>query len=231
MAGPPPPVRKVTGPMRIDVFSDPVCPWCYIGKRRLERATRERPGLGFEIHWRSFQLNPEMPPAGIARCDYLSLKFGGAERARKLYDQIARVGTSEGIDFAFERIERTPNTVDAHRLIRFAAGTAKCDDVVERLFRAYFQEGRSIGDIESLAVLAGEAGLDAGAARRHLETDEGVEAVRLEDMQARQLGIQGVPCFIIDDQYALSGAQEPEAFFPIFDLVGEESAARAGRGT
>ena len=168
-----------------------------------------------------------MPEEGIERSRYLTLKFGGAERARHLYDNIRRVGETLGIDFAFERIGRTPNTLQAHRLIRFANGTAQSETVIEALFHRYFVEGGAIGDIDSLIELAVDAGLDAQSVTDCMTGDENLEEVRREDSAARRLGIQGVPCFIINNQYALSGAQEPEAFFPIFEMASQERSASA----
>ena len=201
--------------MLIEIFSDVICPWCFIGKRRLERALEQRPGLEVSIAWRAFQLNPWMPPEGIGRKAYLEAKFGSRDASR-IYDGIRRVGAAEGIDFRFDRIPRTPNTLNAHRLIRLAATEGCQDAVVEALFQAYFLEGRDIGDLAVLADIGETAGLDA---RMPLEADAERASVRAEDARARQMGIQGVPCFIIDRSYAVSGAQEPEYFLPVFDLV------------
>ena len=201
--------------MLIEIFSDVICPWCFIGKRRLERALEQRPGLEVSLAWRAFQLNPWMPPEGMERQAYLDAKFGSRD-ANRIYDAIRRVGAAEGIDFRFDRIPRTPNTLNAHRLIRLAATEGRQDAVVEALFQAYFVEGRDIGDLAVLADIAETAGLDA---RMPLEADAERASVRAEDARARQMGIQGVPCFIIDRSYAVSGAQEPEYFLPVFDLV------------
>lgn len=216
--------------MEIDIYSDPICPWCYIGKRRLERALAERTEYKPAIRWRTFQLNPDMPAAGLERERYLTLKFGGSDRASQLYDNIRRAGETEGIEFAFDRIARTPNTLQAHRLIRFANGTPQSDTIIETLFRRYFVEGGSIGDIESLIETGIAEGMNADALRAYMTSDEDLDAVQLEDSSARRLGIQGVPCFIINSQYALSGAQEPEAFYPLFEMAAqEESQAIASR--
>jgi predicted DsbA family dithiol-disulfide isomerase len=203
----------------IDLFSDPICPWCFIGKRRLEAALSTRPEIEVDINWHSFQLNPMMPHDGMERGEYLALKFGNPDNARRLYDNIASVGEQAGIQFEFERIEITPNTIAAHRLIRFADRFGAQDKIVEQLFNAYFLDGRNIGDIDTLIALNAEAGLNSDEAAVFLESDEDMDAVKSEDMQARQLGIQGVPFYILDQQYAISGAQEPEAFYPLFDLL------------
>ncbi len=209
--------------MEIDIYSDPICPWCYIGKRRLERALDQRHEHKPRIRWRAFQLNPDMPASGIERTQYLALKFGGPDRAHQLYENIRRVGETVGIEFAFDKIALTPNTVQAHRLIRLASATAYSETVIEALFRRYFVDGGAIGDIQSLIDLGIEAGLDAAQTAAYMNSDENLDDVRHEDSSARRLGIQGVPCFIINNQYALSGAQEPEAFFPIFEMAAQET--------
>ena len=211
----------------IDLFSDPICPWCYIGKRRLEEALAIRPDIRVEIEWHGFQLNPMMPHDGMNRSDYLSLKFGNPDNARRLYENIEGVGQQAGIAFNFERIAVTPNTINAHRLIRLAGQYGVQNDVVERLFAAYFINGENIGDIMTLASIGDAAGIDRVTAQTFLESGEDIEAVKSDDMQARQLGIQGVPFFILDHQYAVSGAQEPEAFYPLFDLLTVERRAAA----
>ena len=205
--------------MHIDIFSDPICPWCFIGKRRLRRALAARPGLRPTIRWRAFQLNPAMPADGMERQSYLAVKFGNAAEAQRLYATIGQVGAVEGIDFRFDRIRMTPNTVDAHRLVRYAQAFERDDAVTDALFHAYFLQGRDIGDRRVLAELAQEAGLERTEAEAFLAGGDGADAVRGEDMRARQLGIEGVPCFIVDRRYAISGAQEPEAFFSLFDMV------------
>jgi predicted DsbA family dithiol-disulfide isomerase len=216
--------------MRIDIFSDVICPWCFIGKRRLEKALALRPRADVHIHWRAFQLNPGMPEDGMERGAYLAAKFGGPEAAQRIYDTVGAAGLRTGVNFAFDRIRRTPNTVAAHRLIRFADRFGKQDATVEALFQAYFQDGRLIGDKTVLAEIAAEAGLDANATSDFLAGGEETEAVLAEDVYARQLGIGGVPCFIVDGRYALSGAQEPEAFLPLFDLVAAEQPEAASAG-
>ena len=213
--------------MRIDIYSDVICPWCFIGKRRLERALAERPGLEVAFHWRAFQLNPDMPPGGMERMAYLSAKFGGAEPAARVYEPVLTAAAGEGLGIDFDAIRRTPNTLLAHLLIRFAEPGAAQDRVVEALFDAYFRQGRDIGDKETLVAIAAEAGLDAPAAGEHLEDAGALAAVRAEDRRARGLGVTGVPCFILDDRYSLSGAQEPETLFAFFDLGRESAEARA----
>lgn len=202
--------------MIIDIVSDAVCPWCFIGKRRLERALALSPQLDLQIGWRPFQLNPDMPASGMDRQEYLRLKFG--DRAGgQMYDAVKAAGAQEGIPFAFEKIARTPNTIAAHRLIRRSATFERQDAMVETLFRYYFVDGRDIGRGDTLIEAASEAGLDAEATRRYLEGEADADIVRAEDAYARQIGINGVPCFIIDRKFAVSGAQAPEIFLEVFE--------------
>lgn len=215
--------------MHIDIFLDPICPWCFIGKRRLWHALAARPALRPTIRWRAFQLNPRMPAGGTERRPYLTARFGSAAEAERIHETIGRIGAAEGIEFRFDRIAATPNTVDAHRLIRYAERLGAGEPVIDALFRAYFSEGRDIGDRAVLADIAAESGLERKSAAVHLASQEDADAVRGEDMRARQLGIEGVPCFIVDRRYALSGAQEPEAFFSLFDMVAA-SGSRAAAG-
>lgn len=205
--------------MRVDIVSDVICPWCYIGKRRLEKALALRPEVSIDTSWRPFQLNPDIPAEGIDRRAYLAAKFGGSAHAERIYANVTEAGASVGIPFAFDRIRRTPNTRDAHRLIRYATAQDRVDAVVEALFQGYFTAGRDIGDRETLAEIAGEAGLDAGETAKWLASPAEVEQVLAEDRSARRLGINAVPCFIFEGQYAVSGAQEPEFFLPVFDLM------------
>ncbi len=216
--------------MRIDIFSDVICPWCFIGKKRLEKALDLRPSAQVILRWRAFQLNPDMPAGGMDRRQYLAAKFGGPDAAERIYDNVRAAGQRDAIAFAFERIPRTPNTVNAHRMIRFADRDGKQDAMVAALFQAYFLDGRDIGDAATLARLAAECGLDEKTAAAFLGGEEETETVLAEDIYARKLGIGGVPCFIFDGKYAVSGAQEPEAFLPVFDLLakgGDAAVAQA----
>ncbi len=213
--------------MRVDIVSDVICPWCYIGKRRLERALALRPELSIDTSWRPFQLNPDMPVEGIDRRAYLAAKFGGSAHAERIYANIVEAGATVGIPFAFDRIRRTPNTRDAHRLIRYATAQGRADAVVEALFEGYFTAGRDIGNRETLAAIAGEAGLDAKETAHWLAGPAELEQVLAEDRSARRLGINAVPCFIFEGQYAVSGAQEPEFFLPVFDLMRNGGASAA----
>ncbi len=214
--------------MHIDIVADVACPWCFIGKRRLERALAQRADIIATRSWRAFQLNPDMPAEGISREFYLAAKFGSPRLAAHSYSAIAAAGRGEGIEFAFERMRRTPNTLRAHRLIRLAATEGCGDAIVEMLFRAYFVDGLDIGDIETLAAIAARAGLDHDAARAYLAGDAGAADVLAEEARARRLGIHAVPCFVIERGYAIAGAQEPELFLPLFDIaagIGNPAAA------
>ncbi len=217
----------MTAPIQIDIVSDAICPWCFIGKRRLEKALAERPDLQVEISWRPFQLNPDMPREGMERSAYVTAKFGSVERARQMYANVAAAGAGEGATIAYDLMQRTPNTLDAHRLIRWAGSAGVQDKVVEALFVRYFEQGADIGNHDTLVTVATEAGMDGAVVRDLLASDADLEAVQAEDAYARKLGIQGVPCFIIGGRYAVSGAQEPEAFIEIFKRVQAEAAAAA----
>ena len=208
--------------MQLDIFSDTICPWCYVGKRRLARALAMRPQPKLVIRWRAFQLNPGMPPEGMERSRYIEAKFGGAERAKRINDAVTTVGASEGLDFHFERIRQTPNTLASHRLLRLAAGHDRQDALLEALFAAYFVSGRDIGDLGVLEDLAAAAGLPDAAV--FLAHGDGIEEAKAEDALARRQGINGVPCFIFNSRFMLSGAQEPESFFQLFDLAREEES-------
>ena len=212
--------------MRLDVFSDTICPWCFVGKRRLERALAARPQAALSIRWRAFQLNPGMPKGGMDRRAYIDAKFGGPERAARIYEAVTAVGASEGIEFAFQRIRRTPNTLDSHRLVRFAAAAGRQEEAVEALFQAYFVRGEDIGDPDVLVAAGVEAGLDGEAVRDFLASDRETETILAEDLVARRQGINGVPCFVFNGRFALSGAQAPEALLQLFDLAREDDAAQ-----
>lgn len=209
--------------MNIDIVSDTICPWCYIGKRKLEAALATRDDIEVQIGWRPFQLNPEMPRSGMSRSAYLSAKFGGAERANRIYDNIRQAGSELGISFRFDLIQRTPSTLDSHRLVRWSLADGVQNDVVQRLFTAYFENGEDVGDRDVLTRIAGDSGMDADDVRARLDDDTDLEVVRQEDNMARSMGINGVPCFIIDRKYAVSGAQDVPVFHKVFDLALNEA--------
>ena len=196
-------------PETIDVISDVVCPWCYIGKRHLEAALSKLPVSERPlVRWHPFQLNPDLPAVGVDRRSYLEEKFGGAERASTIYDRVRAAGREAGLALDFDRIERQPNTLDAHRLIAWAQASGRdVEPLVEALFKAYFVEGRFIGDRKVLAEVAGEAGFDAGASLEMLEGKTATAEIAEMDLRTRQSGIGGVPFFIFNEKIAVSGAQ------------------------
>ena len=204
--------------MHVAIVSDTICPWCYIGKRRFERARACRPA-DLAIEWRPFQLNPDMPADGVDRQRYMVAKFGSEERVAQVFDAIEQAGEGEGIQFAFDRIARTPNTVDSHRLIEYAGQRGAQDQVVEALFRRYFEQGEDIGDRAVLEAAGVDGGLDEAEVRQFLTGSEGVDHVREESEAASRMGISGVPCFIFEGKYAISGAQPPDVFERVFELA------------
>ena len=205
--------------LAIEVVYDLVCPWCHLGIRRLHRAIRARPELLVELSWRPFLLNPDLAPNGVARQDYLVRKFGGEDRARRLHGTITELGRAEGIEFRFDLIRRIPQSLDAHRLVRWSSRFGLADQLVEALFDAYFSEGADIGDTAALATLAAQVGLDPLAARRFLGTGAEVEGVHSDNLRAHRLGINGVPCFVIAGRHAIAGAQEPEVLERLLDVA------------
>ena len=208
----------------IEVVHDLVCPWCYLGLRRLLRTLRRRPDLLTDVAWRPFLLNPDMPRAGMPRADYVVRKFGGEERARRHYTSITAIGRMEGLQVHFDRIRRTPSSVDAHRLVGRAAAYGRATEVVEALFAAHFTDGRDIGDSHVLVDVAVACGLDGPATRDFLASDAETDAVHADNLRAHRLGINGVPCFVIDGRHAIAGAQEPEVIERLLDVAVVEAS-------
>ena len=198
-----------TGTITVDVVSDVMCPWCYIGKKNLEAARKLVGETKLEIRWHPFQLDPTLPAEGKDRRQYLADKFGGDVRARDIYARVEQAGEAAGIDFAFERIKVSPNTLNAHRLIRWAGGQGPevQDRVVDRLFQLYFEEGANIGDVEVLADAGASAGMDRALLAELLASDADKEAVEQQIRNAQAMGVSGVPCFIFGRKYAVMGAQ------------------------
>ena len=192
----------------IDIVSDAVCPWCYIGKRNLEQALADMPGVSAEIHWRPYQLDPTIPAEGVDRRAYLQRKFGA--RVDEIYNRVSEAGGAAGIAFAFDAIGRSPNTLDAHRLIRWAYAAGAQDQIVERLFKDFFIDGKDIGDRTVLIAAARDCGMNVDVVTDLLERGADVEAVREEIASAQNLGVTGVPFFVIDGKFALPGAQPPD---------------------
>ena len=197
-------------PLTIDIVSDVVCPWCYLGEKRLEQALAEEAGP-IVVRWRPYQLDPTIPECGLDRAEYMEKKFGKSGRLQSVHENLTRLGAEVGLPFAFDKITRSPNTLDAHRLIRWAASAGVQSRVVDRLFEAYFVEGRDIGDRVVLTEIAAECGLDADLVERLLAEGADSEVVRQEVEQAQAMGISGVPFFIFAGRLGVPGAQEPSA--------------------
>jgi len=214
---------------RIDVISDAICPWCYIGKRQLEKALAgmEKDGLRFAVAWHPFQLNPDMPAEGVDRLQYRIAKFGGAERAKQIDQRVTEAAAAVGLEYHLEKLTRTPNTVNAHRLIRFAGQQGRQDAVVEALFRAYFSEGADIGDTEILAGIGGQGGLDPDAVWKMLAGEDNRKEVLAGDLMARNAGIQGVPSFALQGHVLFSGALPGEEMASAFRQAREILKSRA----
>ena len=208
--------------LQIDIYSDIICPWCFVGKRRLERALTSV-GRNVHVTWRPFQLNPTMPLDGMDRTTYLKAKFGSLEVFGQMEEQLLAAGAEERIPFTFEKIQRTPNTFAAHRLVWYAAQQEKQDEVVEALFRAYFLEGKNIGEVKTLAHVAAETGLDRTETDEFLASEKGVVEVKGEEAVGRQLGIRGVPYFVINGTVAISGAQPPDIFVSALQQAEKQS--------
>jgi predicted DsbA family dithiol-disulfide isomerase len=202
-------MNKQDARVHIDIYSDIVCPWCFVGKRRLERASTSV-GVGVDVTWRPFQLNPTMPLDGMDRTAYLKAKFGSLDAFGQMKEQLLTAGRDERIPFAFEKIQRTPNTFAAHRLVWYAAQQGKQDEMVETLFRAYFLSGKNIGDLKTLTDVAAEAGLNRAETEELLSSEKGVTEVKGEEAVGRRLGIRGVPYFVLNGSIAISGAQPPD---------------------
>jgi predicted DsbA family dithiol-disulfide isomerase len=209
--------------LAIEVVHDLVCPWCYLGVRRLFRTLARRPDLLVEVAWRPFLLNPDMPRGGMSRTDYVLRKFGGEDRARRMYASITEIGRNEGVMFRFERIRRTPASIDAHRLVRWAAAFGRGNEVVEAIFAAHFTDGRDIGDTAVLTAIATSCGLRAASARAFLASNLEIDAVHADNLRAHRLGINGVPCFVVGGCHAIAGAQEPEVLERLLTVAAVEA--------
>jgi len=209
--------------MQIDVISDTVCPWCYIGKRRLERAMKLRPQIQFDVRWRPFQLDPATPAEGVERRAYIERKFGSSEKVKPIHNALLEAGTAEGIAFAFDKIARTPNTINSHRLIRWSHSANVQDAVVELLFRRYFIDGADIGDIAVLSQIGADAGMDRELVEELLNSDADREKVEHEDTMARKIGIGGVPTYLVGGKVLVTGAQDAEHLAHVIDRVANES--------
>jgi predicted DsbA family dithiol-disulfide isomerase len=203
----------------LDIFSDPVCPWCLIGKAQLDRALEARPDHPFTIRWHPFQLNPDLPREGADRRAYLEAKFGGRERAVQVYARVMEAAERAGVTINLDRIERQPNTLDAHRLIHWAGIEGRQSLVKDALLRAYFRDGRDIGDLATLAAIAGEAGMDARVVARLLATDADRDDIVAREADARKKGVRAVPTFLVDRRYVLEGAQPTDLWLKVIDEI------------
>ena len=214
---------------QIDVISDVVCPWCFIGKRNLEQALEtwraKHQDQEPTVRWHPFQLNPQLPASGVPRKQYLENKFGGPERAKEIYARVLAAGKRAGIDFDFDAIQVQPNTINAHRMLQFAAERGKQDEMAEVIFRRYFLEGADLSNTQTLADIAQQAGLNREEAAAYLASDANSELIQEQDRRARAIGVEGVPFFIFNQRLALSGAQPPEVIVEAMEKALEEVAA------
>ncbi len=216
----------MTQRMCVDIYSDTVCPWCYLGKRRFELALAARPQYEPRINWRPFELNPDLPWDGVERAAYLAAKFGDLTQIEASQEALVRHGSAVGLEFRFDLIQRLPNTRRSHLLIAHAARQELSAEVVERVMQAYFEEACNIGDVDELVRLGVEAGLSERETRSAMVLRAGQDGVVAAERHAAVLGINGVPTFIFDRQYSVSGAQEIETFTQVIDQVMELAAAR-----
>ncbi len=211
--------------VRLDIMSDPICPWCYIGKTHLDKALAEIPDHPFRIEWHPFQLNPDMPPEGMDRRAYLEGKFGGKDGAVRAYAPVVQHAEDAGLNIDFEGMKRTPNTIDAHRLIHWAGIENLQGKAVDALFDAYFVQASDIGDHEVLADIADAVGMDASVVLRLLASDADSDDIRARDVHSREMGINSVPTFIVAQQHAVPGAQPPELWKQVIAELREQAQA------
>ena len=210
-----------TQPVRIDVVSDVVCPWCFIGKHRLEKALALRPDIPVEVHWRPYFLNDWIPREGISREQYLTTKFGSPERYKGIAQRVTAAAAEEGLTYASDKMKRQPNTLDCHRLIRWAETEGKAGEMKQKLMDLYFTQGADLTDRETLVQAAASIGLDAKTVREGLASDQDVAEIEREAQSAKESGIEGVPCFIFGGKFAVSGAQSPEYLAEAIDRMAQ----------
>ncbi len=205
--------------IELDIFSDTVCPWCYIGKKRLENALNKYKNLKIKQTWRPFQLNPGMPPDGMDRQEYLISKFGSSDAAKTVYENIYEEGVKEGINFNFDLIEVTPNSFNSHRLLALAYNANIQEKVLDDLFESYFLHGKDIGDPNILLQIAIKHNIDAEEFKSYLSDQENIEPLANEEIQAKKMGINSIPTFIVNKQIVINGAQTSENFELIFEKL------------
>lgn len=208
--------------IKLDIISDPICPWCFIGKANLDRALGAHPDHPFTVEWHPFQLNPDMPAEGMDRRAYLETKFGGQKGAVRAYTPVVEHAQTAGVEINFEGIKRTPNTLNAHRLIHWAGLEGRQTAAVSALFRAYFQDGKDIGDIDVLADIGEGIELDRAMIMQLLGSDADMDDIRARDALSRDRGVTGVPTFIVANQHVLSGAQAPDLWMRVIDDIAEQ---------
>ncbi len=214
-------------PVRIDVVSDVVCPWCFIGKRRLEKALALKPEIPVEVHWHPYFLNDWIPREGMSREEYLTTKFGSPERYKGIAQRVSAAAAAEGLVYDSDKMKRQPNTTDCHRLILWADAQGKAPAMKQKLMDLYFTEGADLSDRETLVKAAADVGLDADAVRGDLAGDKDLDAVGGEAQRAKEAGIDGVPCFIFAGKYAVSGAQAPEYLAEMIERAALETGTQA----
>ncbi len=210
--------------VKLDIISDPICPWCFIGKTRLDEALAQHPDHPFTIEWHPFQLNPDMPEGGMGRREYLEAKFGGKDGAVKAYAPVVQAAEEAGLKIDFEGMQRTPNTIDAHRLIHWAGIEGRQTAAVSALFKAYFEDARDIGDREVLADIADSIEMDAAVVAKLLASDADIEDIRKRDSHSREMGVNSVPTFIVAGQHAVPGAQPAELWAKVIGEIKEQVA-------
>jgi predicted DsbA family dithiol-disulfide isomerase len=214
-------------PVRIEVVSDVVCPWCFIGKHRLEKALALRPGVAVEVHWHPFFLNDWIPREGISREEYLTTKFGSPERYKGIAQRVTAAAAEEGLVYAADKVKRQPNTLDCHRLIRWAERIGKAAEMKQKLMDLYFTHGADLTDRDTLVRAAAAVGLDADKVREALASDQDVAQIEQEAQSAKEAGIEGVPCFIFGGKFAVSGAQSPEYLADAIDRTAQAAQSDA----
>jgi predicted DsbA family dithiol-disulfide isomerase len=214
-------------PVRIDVVSDVVCPWCFIGKRRLEKALALKPEIPVEVHWHPYFLNDWIPREGMSREEYLTTKFGSPERYKGIAQRVSAAAAAEGLVYDSDKMKRQPNTTDCHRLILWADAQGKAPAMKQKLMDLYFTEGADLSDRETLVKAAADVGLDADKVRGDLAGDKDIDAVGGEAQRAKEAGIDGVPCFIFAGKYAVSGAQAPEYLAEMIERAALETGTQA----
>lgn len=213
--------------IKLDIISDVACPWCYVGKAYLDRALERRAGHPFALEWHPFQLNPEIPADGVDRAEYMAAKFGSRENIVRIHEPLLKHAEKAGVPFDLPAIRRTPNTLNAHRLIHWAGLEGRQTLMVSRIMRAYWAEGRDIGDVATLVDLAAQIGLDPAGTERLFQTGADIEDIRSREAHSRQRGVNAVPTFIIAGKYVVQGAQPTELWLDVIDDLRSQASGTA----